>query len=120
KEGKTDGREAFEGVHEKNRITPSLSQDAQNIRCSDIPAPNRADVNSRDPPRKIARREGSEQVTETGNGERKKPHDVSCLLTVKALLFPRRDRFRIITSFFQPNGNNRKVCWRNSAHPTGP
>jgi hypothetical protein len=74
KECKADGREPFEGVHEENRIAPPLSQNAQNIRCSDVPAPSGADINARDASRKVSRREGSEEVPKTTNGERKKPH----------------------------------------------
>jgi hypothetical protein len=84
KEGKTDGCESFERVDEENRITPSLPQGAQNICCSDIPAPNRTDINPGDTSGKISRREGSEQITKTTNCERKKPHDDE-LLRVNAL-----------------------------------
>jgi hypothetical protein len=76
---------SFECVNKEDGIAPPLSENAENIRCSDIPAPSRPDVNSRDTPGKIAHREGSKQVTETTNGERKKPHDDE-LLRVKALL----------------------------------
>ena len=83
-ECKPDRCEPFEGVYEENCIAPSLSQDAQNIGCPDIPAPSRPDVNSRDTPSKIPHWEGSKQVTETTNGERKKPHDDE-LLRLKPL-----------------------------------
>ncbi len=36
---KTDGGESLERIHKKNRVTPPFSENAEDIRCSDVTAP---------------------------------------------------------------------------------
>jgi hypothetical protein len=84
KECNPDRGESFEGVYEENRVTPPLSQDAENIRCANIPAPRRTDINPRNPPSEISRREGSQQIANTRDCERQEPHGDE-LLRVKTL-----------------------------------
>jgi hypothetical protein len=57
-EGDPDGGKPFEGVHEENRVAPCLSQGAEDIRCSNVSAPKRTDINSRDAPSKISSGKG--------------------------------------------------------------
>lgn len=69
-----DRSESLERIHKKDGITPPLSQNAEDIGCSDIAAPERANINSRDTSGKVSCRKGSKQITKKTNGQGKEPH----------------------------------------------
>src|SRR5206468_3354579 len=95
-----DCAKSFECVNKEDRIAPPLSENAEHIRCSDIPASHSADIDSRNASGKVPHWEGSKQVTETTNGERKKPHDDDDKLLRLRLYFPLSGPFPNDNLFF--------------------
>ena len=73
-QGQSDGGKSLERVDQENRVSPALSQDAKNVRGSNISAASCANVSPRNPTGKIAGWKRSKQVPETRNGKRKEPH----------------------------------------------
>jgi hypothetical protein len=72
---KSNRGEAFEDIDRENRITPSLSQDAQNIRRADVSASLRTNVNSGESPCEISCGKRPEKITDGATGYDQGPHE---------------------------------------------
>ena len=73
-ERKPNRGESFKDIDRENRIAPSLSQNAQNIRRADVSASLRTNVNPGETPRKISCRKRPEKIADGAAGEDQGPH----------------------------------------------
>jgi len=66
--------ESFDDIDRENRIAPSLSQDAQNIRRADVSASLGTNVNPGNPPREISRGKRPQKIADGATGYDQGPH----------------------------------------------